>query len=232
LIKRLMDGPDAAKLAFSVSHTTRKPREGEVDGIHYHFVSKEDFQAGITGVHVDWFRHCSDASMLMGGCASRWWYITDPCTHHTSACKQLLMVGTVWYTSSKQHTLPGTGHGFAAAAAYFHTCRTYCHRACAVLSFLLLYAAGCFLEHADVHNNLYGTSKDAVQETLSSGKAAVLDVDVQGARQIRKAGVPALLVFVAPPSLEELERRLRGRGTETPVSMERRIQNARDEISR
>jgi guanylate kinase len=99
-------------------------------------------------------------------------------------------------------------------------------------SSLLLYAAGRFLEHADVHNNLYGTSKDAVQDTLSSGKAAVLDVDVQGARQIRKAGVPALLVFVAPPSLEELERRLRGRGTETPVSMERRIQNARDEISR
>jgi guanylate kinase len=93
-------------------------------------------------------------------------------------------------------------------------------------------AAGRFLEHAVVHNNLYGTSKDAVQETLNSGKAAVLDVDVQGARQIRKAGVPALLVFVAPPSLEELERRLRGRGTETPVSMERRIQNAREEISR
>jgi guanylate kinase len=52
LIKRLMDGQDAAKLAFSVSHTTRKPREGEVDGIHYHFVSKEDFQAGIAGVHI------------------------------------------------------------------------------------------------------------------------------------------------------------------------------------
>lgn len=95
-----------------------------------------------------------------------------------------------------------------------------------------LAAAGRFLEHAEVHANLYGTSKQAVQDTLTSGKAAVLDVDVQGARQIRKAGVPALLVFVAPPSLEELERRLRGRGTETPVSMERRIQNARDEISR
>jgi guanylate kinase len=71
-----------------------------------------------------------------------------------------------------------------------------------------------------------------VVDTLASGKAAVLDVDVQGARQIRKAGIPALLVFVAPPSLEELEKRLRSRGTETPVSMERRIQNARDEISR
>jgi guanylate kinase len=55
LIKRLMDGPDASKLAFSVSHTTRKPREGEVDGIHYHFVSKEDFQAGVAGAQVDWF---------------------------------------------------------------------------------------------------------------------------------------------------------------------------------
>lgn len=50
LVKRLMSGPDAAKLAFSVSHTTRKARDGEVDGIHYHFVSKEDFQEGIAGV--------------------------------------------------------------------------------------------------------------------------------------------------------------------------------------
>lgn len=56
--------------------------------------------------------------------------------------------------------------------------------------------------------------------------------DVQGARSIRSSGIPALFVFIAPPSLEELERRLRGRGTETPQSMTRRITNARQEISR
>jgi guanylate kinase len=92
-------------------------------------------------------------------------------------------------------------------------------------------AAGHFLEHAEVHGNFYGTSKQAVQDTLAAGKVAVLDVDVQGARSIREAGLPALLVFVAPPSLEELERRLQGRGTETPVSMGKRIQNAKQEIS-
>lgn len=56
--------------------------------------------------------------------------------------------------------------------------------------------------------------------------------DVQGARSIRSSGIPALFVFIAPPSLEELERRLRGRGTETPDSMTHRIKNARQEISR
>lgn len=56
--------------------------------------------------------------------------------------------------------------------------------------------------------------------------------DVQGARAIRSSGIAALFVFIAPPSLEELERRLRGRGTETPVSMTRRIKSARHEISR
>jgi guanylate kinase len=54
---------------------------------------------------------------------------------------------------------------------------------------------------------------------------------VQGARAIRSSGIPALFVFIAPPSLDELARRLRGRGTETPESMTRRIKNARQEIS-
>eukprot|EP00878_Enallax_costatus_P014239 GHUV01014894.1.p1 GENE.GHUV01014894.1~~GHUV01014894.1.p1 ORF type:complete len:536 (+),score=178.69 GHUV01014894.1:286-1893(+) len=139
LMRRLMEGPDAAKFAFSVSHTTRKPRPNEKDGVHYFFTTRQAFEQGI--------------------------------------------------------------------------------------------ADGQFLETAEVHGNLYGTSKQAVQDTLAANKVSVMDVDVQGARQIRATGVPAYFVFIAPPSLEELEKRLRGRGTESPTSMSNRIKNARQEIS-
>ncbi len=135
-----MDGPDADRVAFSVSTTTRKPRPGEIEGVHYFFTSPE---------------------------------------------------------------------AFAAADA-----------------------ANEFLEAAEVHGNHYATSRAAVQAIADEGRVAVLDVDVQGARSVRRSGLPALFVFVAPPSLEELERRLRGRGTETPASMGRRIANARSEVAR
>ncbi len=93
-------------------------------------------------------------------------------------------------------------------------------------------AEGLFLEHATVHSNMYGTTKAAVQAVLESGKVAVLDIDVQGARLVRKAKVPAIFVFVAPPSLEELERRLRGRGTESEEQVTKRLAAAKDEINR
>jgi guanylate kinase len=69
---------------------------------------------------------------------------------------------------------------------------------------------GKFLEHAHVHGNIYGTSWAAIQAVSDAGKVCVLDIDVQGARSVRKAGARAIFVFVAPPSLEELERRLVG----------------------
>ncbi len=71
-------------------------------------------------------------------------------------------------------------------------------------------AEGKFLEHAHVHGNIYGTSWAAIQAVADAGKVCVLDIDVQGARSVRKAGARAIFVFVAPPSLEELERRLVG----------------------
>ncbi len=86
-----------------------------------------------------------------------------------------------------------------------------------------------FLEWAEVHGNYYGTSRQDVEERRAEGKDVVLDIDIQGAEQIRKSAAP-VTVFIAPPSLEELERRLRGRGTESEESLEIRLANAAREM--
>lgn len=137
LIQKLMQ--DSDQFGFSVSHTTRSPRPGEENGVHYYFSTKE--QVG----------------------------------------KEI--------------------------------------------------AEGKFLEYAEVHGNLYGTSVQAVQTVLQTGKVCVLDIDVQGARQVRKSALKAIFVFIAPPSLEELEKRLVGRNTETKEQIEKRLRNAKAEIS-
>ena len=92
-------------------------------------------------------------------------------------------------------------------------------------------AEGKFLEYAYVHDNIYGTSIKAVKDVAESGKCCILDIDVQGARQVRASGLPALFVFISPPSLDELERRLRGRGTESEEQITTRLRNARDEMA-
>jgi guanylate kinase len=66
-----------------------------------------------------------------------------------------------------------------------------------------------------VHGNIYGTSFDAVQRVTGADKVCILDVDVQGAEAVKRTQLGAAFVFIAPPSMDELERRLRGRGTET-----------------
>jgi guanylate kinase len=123
---------------FSVSHTTRQPREGEKDGVHYHFVSVQKMQDDIN--------------------------------------------------------------------------------------------AGKFLEHANVHGNYYGTSIASVQTVKKTGKICILDIDVQGCRQCRKMKLPGTYVFISPPSFEELEKRLRGRGTETEDKILKRLGNAKGEL--
>jgi len=75
--------------------------------------------------------------------------------------------------------------------------------------------AGLFLEHAHVHGNLYGTSLAAIAAVRDAGKVCILDLDVQGAESVKRARLGAVFLFIAPPSMDELERRLRGRGTET-----------------
>ena len=127
-------------LAFSVSHTTRQPRPGEIDGKDYHFVSKEEFIA-----------------------------LRDQ-------------------------------------------------------------QPSGFLEWAEVHGNFYGTSRRETEALLATGKDVVLDIDIQGAEQVKENADP-VTVFISPPTLEELERRLRGRGTESPEDIDFRLANAENEMA-
>ena len=88
------------------------------------------------------------------------------------------------------------------------------------------------LEWAVVHGvNRYGTPRGPVAEALAAGRPALLEIDLQGARQVRARMPDALLVFLAPPSWEELVRRLTGRGTEPPEVVERRLAAAREELA-
>ncbi|HSR85501.1 MAG TPA: guanylate kinase [Streptosporangiaceae bacterium] len=92
-------------------------------------------------------------------------------------------------------------------------------------------ARGELLESARFAGNRYGTPRAPVQQRLDEGKPALLEIDVAGARQVRAAVPGALLVFMAPPSWEELERRLVGRNTESPEAMSRRLEAARTELA-
>jgi len=132
----MAEHPD--KFGFSVSHTTRDPRPGEQDGVHYHFSKKEEMEAAI--------------------------------------------------------------------------------------------ARGEFVEHARVHSNLYGTSIAAVEDVMGMNKICLLDIDVQGAESVKRTRLDARFIFVAPPSYDELEQRLRGRGTETEEKLQVRLRNAKVEM--
>ncbi len=85
-------------------------------------------------------------------------------------------------------------------------------------------------EWAKVHDNYYGTSRDFIEETLSSGSSIILDIDVQGKEQIEKVFPECVSIFIMPPSMEALRQRLDGRGTESPESLAKRIRNAEAEI--
>lgn len=128
-----------AKLRFSVSHTTRKPRPTELDGREYHFVDRDRFESMI--------------------------------------------------------------------------------------------AENAFAEHAHVHGNLYGTSVREIERARTEAEGVIFDIDYQGARQIKATYPEAVGVFILPPSLEELERRLRGRGTEDEAATARRLLAAKQEIA-
>ena len=128
-----------SSLGLTVSATTRSPRDGEVDGVSYHFMSDEEFDRRL--------------------------------------------------------------------------------------------AAGEFLEWAWVHGNRYGTLRQEVERVTGEGRSVVLEIDVQGGLNVREALPDAVLVFIEPPSADELESRLRGRGTEDEASIERRLSNAREELA-
>ena len=87
-----------------------------------------------------------------------------------------------------------------------------------------------FLEWAEVYGNCYGVPKDQVREAISSGRDVIIKTDVQGAATIKKLNPQGVFVFLAPPSFEELAKRLRVRKTEDQIALDRRLETARDEI--
>ena len=91
-------------------------------------------------------------------------------------------------------------------------------------------AAGEFLEHADYSGNRYGTLRSEVEQRVGAGHPVVLEIEVQGARQIRDTMPEAVQVFVAPPELASLRSRLEGRGTDHPEAIEARLTVARQEL--
>ena len=91
--------------------------------------------------------------------------------------------------------------------------------------------SNAFVEWAHVHGNRYGTSKKAIEERIAQGSDVILEIDFQGALQIREAFANAVLVFILPPSWEELRSRLERRGEDTPEVIEVRLKNAAEEMA-
>ena len=120
-------------------------------------------------------------------------------------------------TATTRAMRPGEEHG---VHHLFHTRE----------EFLRLLERGELLEHAEVYGNLYGVPKAPVREALAEGRDAIVRTDVQGAASIRALAPDALLIFVAPPSLEELERRLRSRDTESAEETALRVEMSRQEM--
>jgi guanylate kinase len=98
-------------------------------------------------------------------------------------------------------------------------------------TFLAMRDRGEFLENALVHGNRYGTSKKVIAETLERGQDLVLEIDWQGAAQVRKLYPDCLGIFILPPSVEELERRLRARGQDSEAVIAKRLANAQAEMA-
>jgi len=91
--------------------------------------------------------------------------------------------------------------------------------------------AGQFIEYAHVHGNIYGTSKRAVEAVQEQGKICIVEIDTQGVQLVKQAGLQCKFLFIAPPSMTDLEARLRGRGTESEDKIQLRVQNAADELA-
>lgn len=98
-------------------------------------------------------------------------------------------------------------------------------------TFLSLVEQGKFLEWAKVHGNYYGTLREDVEKALDEGKDVVLEIDVQGALQVKQKLPETITIFVLPPSMEELRHRLESRGTEAEPDLSLRLQNAQNELS-
>ncbi len=96
--------------------------------------------------------------------------------------------------------------------------------------FLGMRDRGEFLEWAEVYGNLYGTPRPQVDSALATGRSIILELDIQGAQSVKRTRPDAILIFIEPPSLDDLYKRLKGRGTEDAENLSRRIQAAYEEM--
>lgn len=122
------------------------------------------------------------------------------------------------------HTTRGPRPGEEEGIAYYFISRE---------EFKSLIEQGAFIEHTEFNGNLYGTSWKTVDEHTAKGSTVLLDIEMEGVKQLKKATcaqVDARFVFIRPPSLKVLERQLRGRGTETEESIQQRLARAKDEM--
>ena len=97
-------------------------------------------------------------------------------------------------------------------------------------AFDALVATGGLLEWAEFAGNCYGTPRKPVQDQLDQGRAVLLEIELEGARQVRRSFPEGVQIFLAPPSFEELEQRIRGRGTDAEEAIQRRLQRAEEEL--
>ncbi len=98
-------------------------------------------------------------------------------------------------------------------------------------SFKELLERDAFLEYAKVYGNMYGTTKNTVMAKINKGTDVLLEIEMQGAKQVKEKYPDGIYIFILPPSLNDLKERIQKRGSETPESMENRLKSAFDEIS-
>ena len=126
---------------------------------------------------------------------------------------------TIWLSVSATTRAPRDGE-LEGQSYFFHS-----HE-----QFDQLVKAGGLLEWAEFAGNRYGTPRQPVEEHLSNGRPVLLEIELEGARQVRCSFSNGFQIFLAPPSFEELERRIRGRGTDADEAIQRRLQRAQQEL--
>jgi guanylate kinase len=137
----------------------------------------------------------------------------------STLCKRLLADPRVHFSVSATTRTPRTGEVDGREYHFLSPAR-----------FRQLIREGAFIEHAEVHGNMYGTLRAPMEEALVRGEVYLLEIDVQGALQLKALGEPGIYIFVAPPDMETLRKRLVGRRTDAPEVIERRLKKAEDEM--
>jgi len=137
-----------------------------------------------------------------------------------TVCKALIEKNPIWISTSCTTRKPREGE--VEGINYFFINRE---------DFLKSIDKEDFLEYAEVYGNFYGTPKSEVLKMLSEGKDVILEIDIQGALKIKSSYPEGIFIFIMPPSMEELRNRITNRGSETPESLNTRMECAYDEIS-